>query len=95
MDHVESGYIGAGDVFRSACARNDVRMEFGLSDREASDRFVTPNESLAHLIAPTGHCRMATVDSRRIVGATANAPKSGVQLIRGELFAPLFRLLKR
>jgi hypothetical protein len=43
MDHVESGYIGAGDVFRSACARNDVRMEFGLSDREASDSFVTPN----------------------------------------------------
>jgi hypothetical protein len=31
-------------------ARNDVLMKFGLSDREASYRFVTPNEPLAHLI---------------------------------------------
>jgi hypothetical protein len=35
-------------------ARDDVLVKFGFSDREACDRFVTANESLVHLNAPTG-----------------------------------------
>jgi hypothetical protein len=50
MNELQPGHMRAGNGRASSFARNDVLMKFSLSDRKTSDRFVTPNESLAHLM---------------------------------------------
>jgi hypothetical protein len=48
MNELQPGHMRAGNGRASSFTRNDVLMKFSLSDRKTSDRFVTPNESLAH-----------------------------------------------